>query len=236
MRNFPRTTVAACAAVLALGLSPGPATDAADAETSPMMTTVMTVRGKLLFWDALDQPLGGDWRAAVGKWEVVDGSVHGTEVSADHHAAAARHPIKFRDGVIQYSFKLDGAKWTSLSLNDAKGHVCRVLITPEGLSVRKDDHDKAGPDKAAVLQARQVAIEPGRWHTLLVEFRGPEMLARVDGEIVAFGSNDKIDVEKTNFGLIVSGTSVSFKDLALWDAGPNPDWPATRARLSRAAR
>ena len=36
---------------------------------------------------------------------------------------------------------LDGAKAISLSINDAKEHVARVLITPTTLRVQRDDHD-----------------------------------------------------------------------------------------------
>src|SRR4051812_27407452 len=39
--------------------------------------TVMTLRGKLLFRDPLDQPLASGWRTAKGKWAVVDGSIRG---------------------------------------------------------------------------------------------------------------------------------------------------------------
>jgi hypothetical protein len=232
MSLFARTLIAAHAAVFALGLTSNPAARAADSDTAAEKATVMTVRGKVLFRDALSEPLGSGWVTAKGKWEVVNGAIQGTEVPSDQHAAAARHPLKFRNAVIQYSFKLDGAKATSLSLNDAKGHVCRVVITPQDVSVRKDDHDKTGPDKAALIQLRKVAIEPGRWHTLLVEMQGPEMLARIDDETVAFGSNAGVDVEKTNFGLIVSGASVSLKNLMIWEAEPNAGWAATRAKLA----
>ena len=58
------------------------------------------------------------------------------------------------------------------------------------------------------------------------------MLARIDDETVAFGSNAGIDVEMTNLGLIVSGASASFKNLVIWEAQPNPGWAATRAKLA----
>ena len=111
-----------------------------------------------------------------------------------------------------------------------------MVVTPQDVSVRKDDHDKTGPDKAALLQMRKVAIEPGRWHTLLVEIQGPEMLARIDDETVALGSHEGLDVEKTNFGLIISGASVSLKDLVIWEAQSNTGWTATRAKLAAANR
>src|SRR4051812_7938431 len=216
--------LAALTTTVVLGLTASTAVLGAEGPPATESPTVMTVRGKELFRDSLGQSLGNGWVTAKGDWKVVDGAIQGTERPADMHAAAARHPLKFHNAVIQYSFKLDGAKATHLSLNDAKGHVCRVMITPQEISLRKDDHDKTGPDKAALLQTRKVAIEPGRWHTLLVKLQGPEMLARIDDETVAYGSNTGIDVEKTNLGLIVSGVSVSLKNLVIWEAQPNAGW------------
>ena len=38
----------------------------------------MTVRGNVLFRDALSEPLASGWVTAKGKWEVVDGAIQGT--------------------------------------------------------------------------------------------------------------------------------------------------------------
>ena len=68
---------------------------------------------------------------------------HGVETlfRSDHYISqgAEAHNVAFHDAIIQCSFKFDGAKVFSLSINDAKGHVCRVTITPTSLVVKKDD-------------------------------------------------------------------------------------------------
>ncbi len=191
----------------------------------------MCERGKLLFSDDLNQPLAKHWKAAKGKWEVVGGAMQGSELKADMHGAVMRTNVPLKNVVIQYSFKLQGAKTTSLSINDAKGHNSRVLITLTGFSVRKDDHDHDGPDKAALLQATKTPIAADQWHTLVIEISGPELVARLDGKHVALGSHESINVDKTNLGLTVAGESVSFKNLRVWEATPKADWPATKAKL-----
>jgi hypothetical protein len=236
MRLITESFFAACAATLALSLAWSHAVTAAETGQVSDRPTVMTVRGKELFRDDLGRSLADRWVAAKGDWKAVDGAIQGAERPSDHHAAAARHALKFRSAEIQYSFKLDGAKATHLSLNDAGGHVCRVVITTQELQVRKDDHDKTGPDKWALLKRLPVGIEPGRWHTLLVELQGPEMLVRIDDGPVALGAHTALDVEKTNFGLIVSGASASFKDLVIWEAQPNPGWSAARDKLAAGNR
>jgi hypothetical protein len=223
-------TLILVAGVAALGLS----TTAAEPAKEPR--TLLTERGKLLFSDDLNQPLGREWRAAKGKWEVVDGAVRGTELKADMHVAVTRHAMDFRNVVIQYSFKLDGTGMTTLSINASKGHLCRVLVTPTGFTVRKDDTDKMGPDQAVVFETRNVAIKPGEWHTLLIEIHGKEMLASLDGKELAFGEHEALDQAKANFGFTVRGESASFKDLRVWEALPNKNWEATKARLLEARK
>jgi hypothetical protein len=202
---------------------------AASPSTEP--PTLMAERGKLLFHDPLGAAPGKAWKVAKGTWEPSDGALVGTEVKAEKHGAVMRHAEKLRNAVIQYAFKLDGAKTTTLSLNTAKAHLCRVVITPTVLRVQKDDSDHDGPDKAAVLQNLPVKIAPGEWHTLVVELVGNEMLASLDGKHVAFGANDALDVDKANLGLTVAGASVAFKDLSVWEARPNADWGQTKAKL-----
>ena len=194
-------------------------------EHEPAKTTVMTVRGKRLFQDPLDRPLASDWATNKGTWELVEGAIRGTELAADKHAAVALHRLAMQNVIIQYALKLDGARGTALIINDAKGHICRVQITPQLLTVRKDDHDRDGPDQGAILQAIKTPIEPGSWHTVLIEIQGPEMLARIDGTAVAYGTNDAIDQHKTIFGLVVLGSSASFKDFSIWEASLTPSGP-----------
>jgi hypothetical protein len=215
-----------CSLVVALS------TLAADSSAEPK--TLLTERGKLLVSDDFNQPLSKDWRIAKGKWEMMDGAIRGTELKADMHGAVTRRTLAFQNVVIQYSFKLDGAKSTSLSVNDPKGHNCRVAVTPAGFTVRKDSHDHNKQDKAVILENRQTPIKAGEWHMIVIEILGKEMLASLDGKEVAFGAHDSIDVAKSNFGLTVAGESVSFKNLRVWEALPNKNWESTKAKLVRA--
>ncbi len=209
-------------------------THAPAAEPTSEPRTLLTERGKLIFSETFTQPLGKDWQTNKGKWEVVDGAIRGSELKADMHGAVTRHSLPAQNVVIQYSFKLEGAPATSLSINDDKGHCCRVAINANGFSLNKDSHDKNQTDKSAVLEKKTVAIKPGQWHTLVIEIQGPEMVASLDGEHVAFGSHESINVKKKNLGLTVAGESVSFKDLRVWEAQPNKDWEKTRSKLVEA--
>ena len=225
-----RFCLSLCAALGAtsLGLIP----HAADSSADPK--TLLAERGKLLLSDDLNTAPAKEWHAAKGKWEAVDGAWHGEELASDNHPGVIRRQLKFQNAIFQYSFKLDGAKQTTLSINDEKEHLCRVLIRPNGFTVQKDDHDHDGPDKAVVFKTITTPIKAGEWHTLVVEILGEERLASLDGDKVGFGSHELIGTAKANFGFTINGQSASFKNLRVWEAVPNKNWAETKAKLAAA--
>ena len=206
------------------------------ADPAPDFPPTMTQPGKLLFSDDLAQLPDADWKPGKGNWEIADGALKGAEVEADKHAAATRHKIAFQNAIIQYSFKLDGAKSTSFSINTAKGHLCRVGVTPKGFTLQKDKPSKDSAETAEKLDQVKIPISTGEWHTLQIELMGKEMLASLDGKAVGFGANDALEADKANFGLTVSGDSASFKNLRVWEAQPNPGWEAAKAKLVKAPK
>jgi len=212
---------------LALGLN------AAEPTADTALKTRMTERGKNLLTDNLTT-VGSNWKAGKGKWEAADTGLRGSELKEDMHGAVIRQNVAFHNGVIQFSFRLDGTKQISLSLNGAKGHVSRVIVRPNGLVVQKDDQDgKNGPDTGKVLQTVETPIKAGEWHTLLVELNGKEILATLDGEQIAYGEHEAIDKPITNIGLTVAGESASFKNLTVNEGTQSKDWEKVRGTLKK---
>ena len=93
-------------------------------------------------------------------------------------------------------------------------HVCRLQIMPSLFRVMKDDHDKDGPDKAALLDSKKVELKPGTWYHARIALAGPEMTATV-GDVSGGGTNDLLAVNKASFALVVSGQTASFKNLRM---------------------
>ena len=193
----------------------------------------MTTAGEPLVSDSFATALPKAWRPGKGTWVVENGVIRGTEVAADKHQAVMRRALNFTNAIITFSFRLDRARTISLSINDAKDHLCRLLIDPRGFSVRKDDHDHDGPDKAVQFARVPMSIVPGEWHTAVVELHGTEMVAQIDGsEKVGFGAHDLLASPKANLGFTVAGGPAEFRDVRILAAKPRPDWTETKARLS----
>ncbi len=192
--------------------------------------TLMLQPGKLLVGEDLNQPFGKEWFGKPGKWEVIDGVTRGSERSEDMHGAVRRRNVRFEHAIVQFQLRLEGAKLTTLSMNAEKGHVCRVKISTDGFSVVRDA-DKAKNEKPIVLDKRDIKIEPKVWHTLVVEMSGKDMLARLDGKEIAFGTHDGLLAPKASVGFTVQGESVSFKNLRVYEGTPLKSWDQTRAKL-----
>jgi len=194
------------------------------------LTANLSVRGKLAFSEDFSaKELPKDWKAGKGKWEVVDGALRGAELAADQHAAVIKHPLPGRHFILGFRFKFDGAKRAAVSF-DGKGHVCRVLLTPQGFTLQKDG-TKDGTEKPARLGTGTVDFKPGEWHSMLIEVQGKEMLAQVDDKVFAFGEHAGIDQDKSTFGFPVTGEGFVVDSIRVWEATPNPDWAANKQKL-----
>ncbi|HSU67714.1 MAG TPA: family 16 glycoside hydrolase [Tepidisphaeraceae bacterium] len=178
-------------------------------------------KGKqLLSEDFSGSTLDKGWTVAKGKWEVSDGVLKGVEKPEDMHPAVIGHAIEAHNLIAEFSFRFDGSKSVAFSLNNKKGHVCRVSITPALVSLNKDKPGKDSTEKGAMLGKEKVSLEPGTWHTMIVTVCGKQMAANLDGKDLVSGSNDGIDVEKTSIRFPTSGTGVSIKQVRVWEAVP----------------
>src|ERR1019366_6860037 len=97
--------------------------------------------------------------------------------------------------------------------------------------VTRDKPNEKSAEKAAVLDTQILDLKPGEWHTALIEVGGKTIVATIDGKVVAFGSHDAIDVDKTVFAFPVIGEGISLKAIHVWDATPPADPAAALKKL-----
>jgi len=193
---------------------------------------LLAIPGKAIYENKLDSAPGAPWKAAKGKWELVDGVLRGSEKPEDKHGAVTRLPNKLADFVIEYEFKFEGARATSLSINAVKDHMARIMMTPTSVQIQKDDNDHDGPDKAVVFARFATELKPGAWHKVRMEMVGDTMLGKVD-DLTAWGSSDLFKQARMVPGFTVGGQSVDFRNLSIHEATLNPEWEAVKATLPK---
>lgn len=191
------------------------ATDS-PAEPGAALPTELGQAGAVVLEDHFDRAAPGDaWNVAKGDWTIADGVLVGKELASDKHAAVATIGGMHRNSIIRFRFQLSGAKQFALSLNKAKGHLFRVVVTEQGLTLTVDK-DKADPSsKAAVLAKAQGVLEPNKWHTLQLEMVGDRAVARTDNGLKVAGQHADLDCDKPGYRFVVSGEAVRFDDVVV---------------------
>lgn len=203
---------------IVLSLSTVASAPAWGAKNAPIAGKLVAV-GDASIVQAFDKPLDSTPAAvAKGEWKVVDGILLGKELAADKHAAVLNYQIKNRDSAVKFSFKLDGStSGFNFSLNHAKGHLFRAVVTANGLSINLDK-DKSDPaSKAVVLATAKGSFEQGQWYTMLIEMKGNSVAVQTDNGLSVSASHDTLDTEKPNYRFVMKGDSLSLDDLMIWN-------------------
>ncbi len=224
--------------------------------------TLMTTRGKELYHEDFTKPLakytgkpngyasgfegwlihGTGPESRGGQWKQVDGRFQGSENPQVKHPATASYGIKFQNIILQCQLRLEDVeldkdpahgrknRYIQLRATNEKTYVCSLNLGLGGFSINKDGKDREGPDKLEVLATHKKALAVGEWHTVLIEIMGDEYVATVDGHSIS-GQHAAIGQLKHSF-MVVTGPEGSIRDLHLWEAKPNADWPMTRAVIA----
>lgn len=188
------------------------------ADKNTDISATMAKPGKVLLSDDFSgAELGKLWAAAKGEWKINDGAIVAKELKADKHAAVLTCKLKNRDSVVRFSFKLDGStKGFHFSLNHAKGHLFRVIVTPTGLTVRTDKDKKDATIKSELVGQAKGKFEQGKWYTLQIEMVGDRVVAMTDNGLKVTGQNPRLDTEKPNYRFVMRGETLSIDDLKIW--------------------
>jgi hypothetical protein len=177
--------------------------------------------GKPVIQETFDGPkLGKSWVVNKGDFQIREGSLVGWEKKEDMHAAVLTLQKPFKNTAMRFSFKREGATGFNLSFNHPKGHLFRILINEEGLSINKDKDKKDANSKAQVLGKAEGKFPNGQWHTLLVEVVGDKVAVRADNGAKIEASHPELAVEKTGYRFVTRGSSLLLDDVTVWEVQP----------------
>lgn len=186
-----------------------------NAEVSPTLAPAAGVTLKEGF-DGTALP--AEWRVAKGEWKVEGGTIVGKELPADMHAAVLALNKPFRNTAVRFSFRRDGATGFNLSFNHAKGHLFRILINDDQISLVKDKDKNDPASKQEVLAKAAGKFPAGQWHTLLVEVQGDKVAVQTGSGEKLTAQSPALDIEKTGYRFVTRGSSLSIDDLTIWQA------------------
>ena len=193
----------------------------ARAEKNADLKPVLAKPGKVV----LEEHFGGSelpkgWTTPKGNWQIKDGEVVGKEKKEDMHAAVLTLAQPFKNTVVKYSFKADGAQGVTLSFNHPKGHLFRIVVGADSLTINKDPDKAVAGSKAKALAKADGKFPAGQWHTLLVEVQGDKVSVQADNGTKLQASDPSLNVEKTGYRFVMRGESLLLDDLTIWQVEP----------------
>ncbi|MBI3881192.1 MAG: hypothetical protein HY301_14155 [Verrucomicrobia bacterium] len=160
------------------------------------------------------------------------------------HGAVAGVEVPFKDAVIEFRFRFEGAASINAVCDDRAftnshaGHICRATIMPklirlgddrEGgmrndiLEMRRDPNRKAEGEKLMEGRTKTfpMKIETNQWHRLTMDIVGDEMRASLDGKFVGQLKSPGIGhPTKSRFHFTISGKEALLDDVKIWAAEP----------------
>ena len=226
MKPRPVTPVSVIliASLLALGgLSPAVENNAPAAGLEPILGT----KGRLLLDEKFDSDtLPKGWNVKAGGLRVADGALRASQKRDAGSLGLFNCEMPMQDAAIQVDFKFAGRGGINVSFNPSPGeltkhgHLFSVMITPLmwNITEHNDKSDRASRSQA--LASAPAKFAQGQWHTLLVEFKGGEVVARVAGREPLRASSKDFGVRKPGIEFRVSGrdgAEISFDNLRVWE-------------------
>jgi hypothetical protein len=178
-------------------------------------------RGKLLFSDEFSGSVprpGWEGDPALGTWEVADGVLNAAPKTADGEWTSRNHHLPYRDTVFEFAFRLDTARMAGLALRAKSGLVAELILSPGEMTLATDWPRSTVEGEATKLVHQYTVIEPAKWHKVVFEVRGRHILAQLDGRETIVAEGPDLDVNKTDFGLVVRRGRASFDYVRVYEA------------------
>jgi len=188
---------------------------------------ILGKKGRLLLEEEFaGATLPKGWIVKAGKLRVADGTLRASQDREAGKLGLFSREQPMQDAVIQIDFKFDGARGINVSVNPSPGeitkhgHLYSVMISPRmwNITEHNDKSDRKSQSKA--LASARETFEQGRWYTLLIENKGGEVVARVEGKQPLRASSPDFKVKKPGLEFRVSGRDndeVSFDNLKVWE-------------------
>lgn len=202
----------------------------------PEPKTWMCKKGELLWEEKFEgAALPKDWHKGQGSWTVESGSLKGAEQPADKHHAYTSRKITEPNAVIQFAFKLDGARWLG-GFFDGKEHVAALMIAADSFNIKR--MSGIGPtSKSTEIDSTRMKLNDGAWHTVVWEIYGDELVATIDDQQLVLARAEGLSTDRKHLELnTAGGPSALFKDVKVWKAELDSRWPQKRAQILQLTR
>ncbi len=180
----------------------------------------------------LEEKFAGDtlpqgWTIKTGAVRVADGTLHATQQKdKDGRLCLFNRELPMQDAGIQIDFKFGGRGGLNVSVNPSPGeitkhgHLFSVMIASNmwNITEHNDKSDRSSQSKALASGAE--TFETGKWYTLLLEFKGDDVVAQIEGKKPLRAASKDFHVKKPGIEFRVLGRDnmeINFDNLQVWE-------------------
>ncbi|MCX7012054.1 MAG: hypothetical protein NTW86_05725 [Candidatus Sumerlaeota bacterium] len=184
-------------------------------------------KGRLLLEEEFDgDTLPKGWNLTSGGLRVADGALHASQTGESGRLGLFNCDLPMQDAAIQIDFKFDGARGINVSVNPSpgelnkKGHLFSVMIAPAMWNITEHNNKADRNSRSEALASAPEQFEQGHWYTLLVEFKGEEVVAQVQGKKPLRAASQEFRVKKPGIEFRVAGKDageVLLDHLRVWE-------------------
>jgi hypothetical protein len=193
------------------------------AELEPKLGT----RGTLLLEENFDgSALPKGWTIKNGSVRVAGGALRASQNKEAGRLCLFNCEQPMQDATIQIDFKFDGARGFNVSANPSPGeikkhgHLYSVMITPAMWRITEHNDKADRKSQSKTLASAAERFETGKWYTLLLETKGDEIVAQVQGKRPLRASSTDFHVKKPGIefrAIGPTGEEVGFDNLRVWE-------------------
>lgn len=167
--------------------------------------------------------LGKGWNSTTGEWKIVDGVLHGQEITQEKHSAATRRTLATKNAAYQFRFRLtNNCKGFHFGFDPAKGelqkegHLFSVIVKPKSWEIMKHvDKNRRKEDPNEKLAEQQTTFEIDKWYTLRVTTWETHVTAKIDDKKLK-ASHPTFGVKKPTLVFRCLGDGVEIDDIKVW--------------------
>lgn len=194
---------------------------------------LMCKRDAVLFSEDFDPATVSERWFYKGEFALRDGALVRTELNGEENQRVFLKDPKFHNTIIQFDFKFAGETKNLRMVMGSGGHYNSVVEIQRGHFQVNTPDDKAAGIEPSHLGECAFAFEPGKWHTMTVEYWGDEIVAHVDAGHFVLGSHPIIDRTREYFAFQFDRPSAAIDNVRVWEAkGQQSDWRESRERLA----
>jgi len=184
-------------------------------------------KGRLLLQETFDgDTLPNSWTVKAGRLRVADGALRASQSKDAGRLCLFSREQPMQDAAIQIDFKFDGARGINVSVNPSPGelrkhgHLFSVMITQAMWNITEHNDKSDRNSRSKALASARERFEPGKWFTLLLETKGDDVVAQVEGKKPLRASSKDFRVKKPGIEFRVAGRDneeVSFDNIRVWE-------------------